>query len=213
MGTRICFGLLCLLRAGLASLTKQCESGSDLLCIGSRTARPSSFQLHRVLFASSQFRVLPEIALAADSQARVPGAHRRYFAFRIAGRPRARCADRGSGTTSHVCLGQRDGGDQFTAGPRYVHASPMVRSVPPSLVGSGRSSFGIGTQEATTWCIEKGISSPRHDPLRRGGQGMCRVLVAIDGKPRRLLFQLFEIDDRRIILVTIVSIKPHSDGK
>jgi hypothetical protein len=89
----------------------------------------------------------------------------------------------------------------------------MVRSVPPSLVGSGRSNFGIGTQEATTWCIEKGISSPRHDPLRRGVQGMCRVLVAIDGKPRRLLFQLFEIDDRRIILVTIVSIKPHSDGK
>jgi hypothetical protein len=42
---------------------------------------------------------------------------------------------------------------------------------------------------------------------------MCGVLVAIDGQPRGLLPNLFEVDDRRVVLVLIISIKPDDDGK
>jgi len=42
---------------------------------------------------------------------------------------------------------------------------------------------------------------------------MCGVLVAIDGQPRGLLPDLFEADYRRVVLVLIISIKPHDDGK
>jgi len=42
---------------------------------------------------------------------------------------------------------------------------------------------------------------------------MCRVLVAIDGQPRGLLPNLFEVDDRRVVLVLIISIKPDDGGK
>src|SRR5258708_16629825 len=40
-----------------------------------------------------------------------------------------------------------------------------------------------------------------------------QVLVAIDGQPRGLLPDLFEVDDRRVVLVLIIRIKPHDDGK
>jgi hypothetical protein len=36
----------------------------------------------------------------------------------------------------------------------YVHASPMMRSVPPSLVGGPGLAFGRGTQDATTWPLD-----------------------------------------------------------
>src|SRR5260221_3948286 len=42
---------------------------------------------------------------------------------------------------------------------------------------------------------------------------MCGFLVAIDVQLRALLPDLSEVDDRRVVLVLIIRIKPHDDGK